>query len=78
MKAVESHSLALSVALLAIVGVAFGAQPPDVVVCDGAGNTAMGQAPLVNLMVVPQYSSGYVVLKSNTTGSTRLAARVRF
>lgn len=74
MKAIESHSLALGVALLATVGVAGGAQPPNVVVTDGNGNTAMGTLALKSLTVgQTNTAAGYNALGSNTTGSGNTA-----
>ena len=75
MKATESFSLVLGVALLSTVSVACGAQPPALVVSDGYGNTAMGTGALLHLATGPvdNTAGGYLALVSNTTGSFNTA-----
>lgn len=74
MKAIKSHSLVLGAALLATVGVARSVQPPNVVVSDGNGNTAMGTLALKNLTVgQTNTAAGYSALGSNTVGSGNTA-----
>ena len=74
MKALNtSASIALG-ALIAIVGIAYAAQPPNVVESDNSGNTAMGTIALLNLTDgYYNTATGYAALYGNTTGSWNTA-----
>jgi len=75
MKALKKGSVALIAALGAIVGIAYAAQPPHVVVSDASGNTAMGTQALLSLSSgVQNTAAGYSALQANTTGSYNTAA----
>ena len=75
MKALNNSSVVLATALVAVVGIAYAAQPPHVVVSDASGNTAMGTQALLNLSSgVQNTAAGYSALQSNTTGSYNTAA----
>jgi Chaperone of endosialidase len=74
MKALKKSSMVLISALVAIVGIAYAAQPPNVVASDNAGNTAMGTNALLNLTDgTYNTASGSYALYSNTTGSSNTA-----
>ena len=69
MKAVRNSCLTLITALVAIVGPAFAAPPPNVVDSDGNGNTAMGTDALGSLTNgFSNTAAGSEALGSNTTG----------
>jgi hypothetical protein len=69
MKALNESSVVLATALVAVVGIAVAAQPPNVVASDGAGNTAMGTLALYNLSSGNgNTAAGYGALQLNTTG----------
>ena len=75
MKAPVSRSWAVSAVLLATTTVAYGAQPPDVVVSDGGANTAMGTNALFSLTTgVSNTAAGYGALYANTTGNNNTAS----
>ena len=75
MKALNiSASIALG-ALVAVVGIAYAAQPPNVVASDAAGNTAMGTNALLNLTDGTYNTAvGFYALGANTTGTSNTAA----
>src|SRR6266850_1312974 len=69
MKRTQWASLLLTPSLLAICGPVCAQQPPDVVVSDAAGNTAMGTQALLNNTTGDQNTAaGAFVLNLNTTG----------
>ena len=69
MKALRKSSVMLTTALVAIVGIAYAAQPPNVVTSDGSNNTAMGTNALLNLTNGSENTAtGYNALLNNTTG----------
>ena len=64
-----------SALLLSLGSIAYGAQPPNVVVSDSNGNTAMGSSALLyNMTGVSNTASGSQALLSNTTGSGNTAS----
>jgi hypothetical protein len=65
----------LITALVAIVRIAYAAQPPNVVASDVSGNTAMGTDALLNLSSGGgNTASGGAALYSNTTGTFNTAS----
>ena len=58
MKALNNYSVFLATAVVAVVGVANAAQPPNVVSSDGSGNTAMGTNALLH--------NGWIILRCST------------
>ena len=69
MKALNNSSVVLATALVAVVGIAYAAQPPNVVASDGYYNTAMGSGALLNLTNgSDNTATGYNALLLNTTG----------
>lgn len=75
MKALKKSSVVLIAALVAIVGIAYAAQPPNVVESDVYGNTAMGTEALLNVTSGGgNTASGAAALFSNTTGSFNTAS----
>lgn len=74
MKALKKTSVVLIAALVAIVGIAYAAQPPNVVASDAAGNTAMGTSALLNLTIgSDNTAAGDHALYANTTGFNNTA-----
>ena len=69
MKTLNRFTAVLITAAVAIVGIAYAAQPPDVVVSDGSSNTAMGSQALLNLTSgSDNTAAGDAALGSNTSG----------
>jgi hypothetical protein len=70
-----NKSAFLIAALLAIVGSAYGQQPPDPAASDGNGNTADGTKALVDLQATANDNTGVGndALSSNTTGNDNSA-----
>ena len=69
MKALKKSSVMLIAALVAIVGIAYAAQPPNVVASDTSYNTAMGTGALLNLTIgSDNTATGYNALVANTSG----------
>ena len=84
MQILNRSSLVFIIALVAIVGSAYGQQPPDVVVSDGLRNTAMGTDALISLSPdtcgegpptcdFGNTASGYKALYSNQSGAANTA-----
>lgn len=74
MNARTTSYLMLSVALIATVKVAYGAQPPNVVVTDANGNTAMGFEALLHLTLgTNNTAAGKYALTANTNGGLNTA-----
>ncbi len=76
MKRYCKFSRYLSTALFAAAGAAYGQQPPDVVMSDGAWNTAMGTDALANNTIggcsycgLENTAAGYAALESNQSGN---------
>jgi hypothetical protein len=69
MKSLNSSSLVLITALAAMAEAGHGAQPPDAVVSDSNGNSAMGTGALVGITTgAGNTASGFIALQFNTTG----------
>ena len=69
MKAFNKSSGVLATALVVVVGIAYAAQPPNVVASDAAGNTAMGSGALLSLTEGhSNTAAGSGALNRNTTG----------
>ena len=77
MKALKKSSVMLIATLIAIVGIAYAAQPPNVVASDGSSNTAMGTSALLNLTIgSDNTATGALALRNNTTGYQNTATSV--
>jgi hypothetical protein len=69
MRIFNKTPLILITALCVGAGSAYGQQPPDVVMSDASGNTAMGTTALFDLTTGSyNTAAGYDVLLSNTIG----------
>jgi len=77
MKTLNGSALVVLGALLAVAGIAYAAQPPDIVTSDAAANTAMGTGALFLLTGgTGNTASGFQALYSNKTGSHNTASGV--